>query len=28
MKQGADAYVPKPIDKAEFTRTVNELIKG
>lgn len=26
MKQGADAYIPKPIDQAEFVRTVQELI--
>ncbi|MBR8826509.1 MAG: response regulator [Gomphosphaeria aponina SAG 52.96 = DSM 107014] len=28
MKQGADAYLPKPIDQEEFIRTVKQLIKG
>lgn len=28
MKQGADAYLPKPIDQAEFVRTVKQLIKS
>lgn len=27
MKQGADAYIPKPIDKDEFFSTVKKLIK-
>jgi chemotaxis family two-component system response regulator PixH len=27
MKQGADAYIPKPIDQEEFVRTVKQLIK-
>jgi two-component system, chemotaxis family, response regulator PixH len=27
MKQGADAYIPKPIDQSEFVRTVKQLIK-
>jgi chemotaxis family two-component system response regulator PixH len=27
MKQGADAYLPKPIDQEEFLRTVKQLIK-
>lgn len=26
MKQGADAYIPKPIDQAEFVRTVKQLL--
>jgi chemotaxis family two-component system response regulator PixH len=26
MKQGADAYIPKPIDQEEFLRTVKQLI--
>jgi two-component system, chemotaxis family, response regulator PixH len=26
MKQGADAYIPKPIDREEFVRKVKELI--
>jgi two-component system, chemotaxis family, response regulator PixH len=26
MKQGADAYIPKPIDQAELVRKVKELI--
>jgi len=28
MKQGADAYLPKPIDQEEFVRTVNRLINN
>ncbi|MGK7872476.1 MAG: response regulator transcription factor [Xenococcaceae cyanobacterium] len=28
MKQGADAYLPKPIDQEEFLRTVKQLIKS
>jgi CheY-like chemotaxis protein len=28
MKQGADAYLAKPVDQAEFVRTVKWLIKG
>jgi len=28
MKQGADAYLPKPIDQEEFIRTVKQLIKA
>lgn len=28
MKQGADAYMPKPIDQDEFIRTVKKLISG
>ncbi|MFE1745803.1 response regulator transcription factor [Coleofasciculus sp. H7-2] len=28
MKQGADAYIPKPVDQEELLRTVNQLIKG
>ncbi|MBL1211493.1 response regulator [Geminocystis sp. GBBB08] len=27
MKQGADAYIPKPVDKDEFFSTVKKLIK-
>lgn len=27
MKQGADAYLPKPIDQEEFVRTVKQLLK-
>ncbi|NJO93876.1 MAG: response regulator [Hydrococcus sp. RM1_1_31] len=27
MKQGADAYIAKPIDQEEFLRTVKQLIK-
>lgn len=27
MKQGADAYLAKPIDQEEFVRTVKQLIK-
>jgi two-component system, chemotaxis family, response regulator PixH len=27
MKQGADAYIPKPIDQNEFVRTIKQLIK-
>jgi len=27
MKQGADAYLSKPIDQEEFVRTVKQLIK-
>jgi len=26
MKQGADAYLPKPVDQEEFVRTVKRLI--
>jgi two-component system, chemotaxis family, response regulator PixH len=26
MKQGADAYLPKPIDQDEFIRTVKQLV--
>jgi two-component system, chemotaxis family, response regulator PixH len=26
MKQGADAYIPKPIDQEDFVRTVKQLI--
>jgi DNA-binding response OmpR family regulator len=28
MKQGADAYITKPIDQEELVRTVKQLIKG
>jgi DNA-binding response OmpR family regulator len=28
MKQGADAYLTKPIDQEELVRTVKQLIKG
>lgn len=28
MKQGADAYLSKPIDQEEFVRTVKQLIKS
>lgn len=28
MRQGADAYIPKPIDQEIFLRTVKELIAG
>ena len=28
MKQGADAYIPKPVDQEELLRTVKQLIKG
>ncbi|MBD3886040.1 response regulator [Phormidium tenue FACHB-886] len=28
LKQGADAYLAKPIDQAEFVRTVKQLIKS
>ncbi|AFZ12183.1 response regulator receiver protein [Crinalium epipsammum PCC 9333] len=28
MKQGADAYIPKPVDQEELLRTVNQLIKN
>ena len=28
MKQGADAYLTKPVDQEELLRTVNQLIKG
>ena len=27
MKQGADAYLPKPIDQEELVRTVKQLIR-
>lgn len=27
MKQGADAYIPKPVDKGEFLAAVQRLIK-
>ncbi|WP_017295458.1 response regulator transcription factor [Geminocystis herdmanii] len=27
MKQGADAYIPKPVDKEEFFSTVKRLVK-
>jgi chemotaxis family two-component system response regulator PixH len=27
MKQGADAYIPKPIDQDQLIRTAKELIK-
>jgi chemotaxis family two-component system response regulator PixH len=27
MKQGADAYIPKPVDKEEFFSTVKRLIR-
>jgi chemotaxis family two-component system response regulator PixH len=27
MKQGADAYIPKPVDQEELVRTVKELIQ-
>lgn len=27
MKQGADAYIPKPVDQEELVRTVKQLIK-
>ncbi|MBD2014189.1 response regulator [Microcoleus sp. FACHB-53] len=28
MKQGADAYLAKPVDQEEFVRTVKQLIKN
>ncbi len=28
MKQGADAYIPKPVDQEELLRTVKKLIKS
>lgn len=28
MKQGADAYISKPIDQEEFMRTVKQLLKA
>ncbi|NJL20383.1 MAG: response regulator [Leptolyngbyaceae cyanobacterium SM1_3_5] len=28
MKQGADAYLPKPIDQEQFVRTVKQLIQN
>jgi DNA-binding NarL/FixJ family response regulator len=28
MRQGADAYIPKPIDQEIFLRTVKQLIAG
>lgn len=28
MKQGADAYIPKPIDQEQLVRTAKELIKN
>jgi DNA-binding response OmpR family regulator len=28
MKQGADAYIGKPIDQAELLRTVKQLIRS
>jgi DNA-binding response OmpR family regulator len=28
MKQGADAYLTKPVDQEELLRTVNQLVKG
>lgn len=28
MKQGADAYIPKPVDQEELLRTVKQVIKG
>lgn len=28
MKQGADAYIPKPIDQDELIRTVKQLVKN
>lgn len=28
MKQGADAYITKPIDQEELVRTVKQLVKG
>lgn len=28
MKQGADAYLPKPIDQDELTRTLKKLLKA
>jgi chemotaxis family two-component system response regulator PixH len=28
MRQGADAYIPKPIDEEVFVRTVKQLIAG
>lgn len=28
MKQGADAYIPKPVDQEELLRTVKQLIKS
>lgn len=28
MKQGADAYIPKPVDQEELIRTVKQLIKA
>jgi CheY-like chemotaxis protein len=27
MKQGADAYIPKPVDQEELLRTIQQLIK-
>ncbi|MGJ3250797.1 MAG: response regulator transcription factor [Elainellaceae cyanobacterium] len=26
MKQGADAYLPKPLDQEEFTKTIKQLV--
>jgi len=28
MKQGADAYIPKPVDQEQLLQTVNQLIKN
>ncbi|MBD1904779.1 response regulator [Funiculus sociatus GB2-A5] len=28
LKQGADAYIPKPVDQEELLRTVKQLIKN
>ncbi|NET33127.1 MAG: response regulator [Cyanothece sp. SIO1E1] len=28
MKQGADAYLPKPVDQEQFISTVKQLVKG
>ncbi len=28
MKQGADAYLAKPVDQEEFVRTIKQLIKS
>lgn len=28
MKQGADAYIPKPVDQEQLLQTVNQLVKN
>jgi two-component system, chemotaxis family, response regulator PixH len=28
MKQGADAYIPKPVDQEQLLQTVKQLVKG